>query len=117
MIQWISNVFFACDRLCNAICGGSPFNTISARIGYHISEADKWHSRYWNGLAAIIDFTFKPIDGPEHCLKAYYGERGVFSVNDGNDFVRCALGVVIAFSCALLIPIIYAFSDKLKYRA
>jgi hypothetical protein len=114
MIRWINNVFFALDRLMNAICGGSGLNTISARVGYHISDADKWHSKYWNGLAWIIDFTFKPVDGAGHCLMAYNHESRFFVANDGNDAVRALLGIVIAFSCLILIPIIYTFSTKFK---
>lgn len=104
-MKYINNLFFSFDRFLNALCGGSPVQTISARVGYHTTENTKWHSKYWNGLRAIIDSTFYPADGEGHCAKAYEDEK--FYHNElGNDFARIILGIIVTICCVFLWPTI-----------
>jgi hypothetical protein len=67
--QYISHLFISVDQFGNALAGGNPDNTISARVGYynhHYYETNKvpW---YWSLFERIIDTAFYPVDGPAHC--------------------------------------------------
>ena len=63
------------------------------------------HFGYWRLLRAIIDFTFLPIDGPDHCANAYKADHEAHHEN-GSDTARAILGLVVILFCALLVPII-----------
>lgn len=70
MPYWI-NVLVAIDQLGNALTGGSPDNTISAKVGYlAANEPESQRKGYWKMLEKFIDFAFAPIQGPGHCLQA-----------------------------------------------
>jgi uncharacterized membrane protein len=114
MVRWLVNTFKAQDRFLNALCGGHADNTISARVGYHITAGGHWHSPFWRGLALMIDSTFKPIDGDGHCEQAYAQEKNYFYSHSGNDVARAILGVIVFLSCLLLWPIIRLFSAHFK---
>ena len=65
------NLMVAFDQLGNALAGGNPDVTISARIGYNTEAASiKWW--IWIALKYIVNFTFFPFDGKDHCKKAYH---------------------------------------------
>ena len=63
-------ILIAIDQLGNAIAGGNPDSTISARVGYFsdktLREKTLGRHAYWKGLERIIDFAFFPIDGEKH---------------------------------------------------
>lgn len=52
----------------HALSGGSPDISISGRTGYEFMNHWNW---FWSLMKSYIDFTFKPIDGENHCIKAY----------------------------------------------
>lgn len=99
--QYIKLNALAIDRLGNTLCGGSDVCTISGRVGYNAQKG----KRYWLVLQAIINFTFKPIDGPDHCLQAYKDEKKL-PHKKGNDLMRLFLSIVVILGCIILIPII-----------
>lgn len=72
MKQYIYNVFVGVDQLANALAGGNPDGTVSARCGYNSKHRG---GRYWPTLEAIIDYTFLPLDGPGHCWQAWEGDN------------------------------------------
>ena len=71
MLDYIFSILVALDQLANAICGGNPDMTISARIGQFAPT-----SRYWRTLERLVDWAFYPWQGPGHCYYAYLAERG-----------------------------------------
>ena len=101
LVAWLWNVLVAIDQLGNAIAGGNPDITISARVGYFANRSKKRRFRfYWLFLEAIIDVTFYPIDGPNHCLKAL--EKDPEGHVHGNDFMRAILGTIAVVSCIFI---------------
>jgi hypothetical protein len=90
------------DRLGNALSGGNPETTISGRTGFY---AIARKNPYWRITASIIDFTFKPIDGPEHCYFAWKMEKS-FSHRRGNDVGLILLSLFVLATC----PIICVFT-------
>lgn len=71
MLDYIFSILVALDQLANAICGGNPDMTISARIGQFAPG-----SRYWHTLERLVDWGFEPWQGPSHCRFAYMEEKG-----------------------------------------
>ena len=69
-MQYILNVLIAIDQLGNTIGGGSPSNTVSARVGYFAVHAGMGKI-CWQFLEKVIDFAFYPLDGPGHCRNSY----------------------------------------------
>jgi hypothetical protein len=68
-MKYVLNVLVAIDQLGNALGGGNPDNTVSARVGFFAKRAQL--GRFcWQCLEKIIDFAFYPLDGPKHCQKA-----------------------------------------------
>ena len=87
------DLLVAFDQLGNALAGGNPDVTISARIGYNanIGNTNLW---LWKVLEAIVNFTFYLVDGKGHCLQAYNFDtvEDYASYNNklrkGNDFLK-----------------------------
>lgn len=97
-MTWILAVLVAIDQLGNAIAGGNPDATVSARVGYWAQFAGAMHKWYWLMLEKIIDFTFYPLDGPKHCYQNYLLEKDeVFQ--HGNDIAIAVLGLIIIVVC------------------
>lgn len=101
--MYLLNILIAIDQLGNTLAGGHPDVTISARVGYQCWKHEP--GRYWRALRWVIDTTFKPIDGPGHCIEAYFSDvKGRH--NSGSDAARLVLGVLVLAGCAVLAPII-----------
>jgi len=91
--NWPHAVLIAIDQLGNAIAGGHPVTTISARVGYFSVNAKKG-ILYWQWLERLIDFTFYPIDGPRHCYHAWQSDRNkLFRI--GSDLARIILSILM----------------------
>jgi hypothetical protein len=97
-MSWILAVLVAIDQLGNAIAGGNPDATISARVGYWAQFAGQAHKWYWLILEKIIDFTFYPLDGPKHCYQNYLEEQDE-AFQHGNDLAIAVLGLIIITVC------------------
>ena len=67
MKQYLWNLIIALDQLGNALLGGDPDETISARLG----RSQLRGSRYGHWLAVLLD----KID-PGHCRRAALGGDG-----------------------------------------
>lgn len=97
-MSWIGGVLVAIDQLGNAIAGGNPDSTISARTGYFARVSETPVRPYWELMEAIIDFTFYPLDGRDHCYRAYLADSQERN-EEGSDLMRGMLGLIILFTC------------------
>jgi hypothetical protein len=97
-MSWLGGVLVAIDQLGNAIAGGDPDVTISARTGYYARVADTKFRFYWKLMERVIDFTFLPIDGPEHSYNSYLADREEKNI-EGSDIARALLGIIIIAVC------------------
>lgn len=73
--SYVVDVFIKTDVLFNAISGGSPHVTVSARVGKYASLAK--HKRikfslFWIVMQWLIDKTFESVDGKYHCKQNVY---------------------------------------------
>lgn len=105
-MTYLGHILLAIDKLGNAISGGHHNNTISGRIGYYANHAMTITKWYWILLQYIVDFTFYPLDGPEHCHASYHED----STKD--DYLPTKwpialfiLSVLTVTSCVIIAPI------------
>ena len=71
--SWIWAVFVAFDQLGNALCGGHPDVTVSARL-WHLDQMRGVRWMRW--VRRAVDAAFAPVDGSLHCFQAYMREGG-----------------------------------------
>ena len=98
---WIWAVFIGLDQLGNALAGGHPDVTISARLGYLYSRDRRWFS----AVMRMVDWSFYPVDGYYHCFSSYRtliadGERE--KARRGNDV---GLALLTLFVVVLVLPL------------
>lgn len=110
--KFVSNLFVSIDQLGNAIAGGNPDNTVSARVGYYNHYYVPYESKgvpwYWRWFENIIDFTFYPVDGWNHCHEAYHNDASeIFDNRVTNFLIAIGAGVIIIPSCFLIAIILY----------
>ena len=91
---WLYSVLIAIDQLGNALAGGYADSTISARVGYNVRHAAPERQNYWRLLEGIINYTFLPLDGPDHCYQAYLAGNQTY-YRDGSDLMRVILSSLI----------------------
>lgn len=106
--MYLTNLFVAIDQLGNVLAGGNPDNTISSRVGYYTK--DKKHKKVkwrWLLLENIINTTFYPIDGENHCREAFYNDAGEVFDEGTSDYAIAALFIIIFISCLLIGLILY----------
>lgn len=103
------NLLISIDQLGNTVSGGNPDSTISARVGYFTQNRNKTKMYYyWKGLEKLINFSFYPLDGADHCHQAYNKEGGKAYVKTGKDWMRFVLSFIIITSCiGIIIPLVY----------
>jgi hypothetical protein len=110
MSEYIENLLTAIDQLGNAIAGGDPDVTVSSRVGFHAySQA----SIYWRTMERIIDFTFEPIDGKNHCFKSTLKDNDK-DLNVTSLPMFFILAVIATLTCIVIAPIIRVFSYSKK---
>ena len=104
---YFKNVLVSVDQLGNTICSGNPDNTISARVGY-FSQVNRNASRwFWKFLEKIINFTFWPIDGPNHCQLAFEADPEEIFNDSNGDFFRVLISIVIILVCIPISILLY----------
>jgi hypothetical protein len=67
--SYLKAVFIGFDQAFGAIAGFGPHWTISAVTGKNANRS--W---YWKLTEFIINFTFYPVDGVDHCNNAWQTE-------------------------------------------
>lgn len=95
-------VGLALDRLGNALCGGESESTISASTGYHARHTRGSQKVFWVSLEKVINWAFKPFDGPNHCYDAWQREYWVRNHSTGSDIARAALLLLSLPVCAVI---------------
>lgn len=113
-MSWIKAVLTGLDQLGNAIAGGHPDATISARIGrFYIVGG-----RYWKIMRWVVDTTFAPIDGPNHCINANKNEPGMPYQYPHNvaPYVLSFFVLSVCGAIALPIRIVTLLKPSWKYR-
>ena len=116
-MSWIQGVLIAIDQLGNAIAGGNPDATISARTGYFANGGDSKLQFYWKTMEYIINFAFYQIDGPDHCCKALLADKDE-SHKVGSDLMRAVLGLIIiatSLPIAIVTRIYVLVAPKAKF--
>lgn len=106
---YLANVFVSIDQLGNVLAGGNPDNTVSSRVGYYTEayyEKGKVPFR-WRFFKTIINTTFWPIDGPEHCKEAYYNDAGEDFDERTSDIAVFILAIFIIGSCIIIAILLY----------
>lgn len=97
------SIFIFIDKILNWIAGGSIKNTISGRVGFYANHANTKVRWYWITMQKIIDFTFFPLDGLNHCHDAYHRDK---SKDDYKPTKRIIfffiLSLVVIWSCWFL---------------
>ncbi len=114
MRRLLVNILVSIDQLGNVLAGGNPDNTISSRVGYYTEDYydDGKVPAKWIIFRNIINFTFYPIDGENHCQEAYYNDAGEEFDENVSDLAIAVLAILIILSCiplSLLFYILYAF--------
>ncbi|KAB1153603.1 hypothetical protein F7018_16165 [Tenacibaculum aiptasiae] len=113
-MNFFVNFLISIDQLGNVLTGGNPDNTISSRVGYYTERyylPDKVPLK-WKILRNIINFTFYPIDGENHCKEAYFNDAGEEFDKGTSDIAIAVLAMLIIASCffiAILFYFLYAF--------
>ena len=94
--SYIGRVLQSFSQLGNALVGGDPDISISARTGYESHHTDHW---WWDFAENLIDFAFYPIDGPDHCYDAWQKDKlEDFSIARGSKLsLAGAAGLQLAF--------------------
>jgi len=87
-VEYVMSVLVALDQLANALTGGNPDMTISARIGQFAPG-----SAYWGTLERLVDWAFAPIQR-RHCWKAFISEIGR-SDRKGSKLGQTVIGITI----------------------
>lgn len=101
-MTWGRNVLTSLDCLGNALSGGNWDVTISARVGWLCYARE---TRLGKFLRVVIDFTFYPFDGPEHCKNAYFVLGYRYPV-EGKVSARIALAIISVTGCVIIYPFI-----------
>lgn len=94
------------DRLGNALAGGSHMNTISGRVGSKVITSAH---PFWQFLERVINTTFAPIDGKNHCYKAFLWEASRIEHIEhrrSSDVALSVLAVLSVLGCVILFPVI-----------
>lgn len=86
-------VLISLDQLGNALTGGHPDVTVSARLGMAQYSGEGWLMK---SLSRLVDFCFAPVES-KHCLNAYVGqlEESRQKLRRGTDVGIVALTPVI----------------------
>lgn len=118
--SYILRVLVSIDQLGNTIAGGNPDVTISARTGYFANIKKTGLRFWWRCMENIIDFAFKPIDGPNHCLRAYRADQQEGNHREGNDIARALLGIFVilaSFPISIITRVWVLLVPGCKYNA
>lgn len=96
-MKYILHLLISIDQLGNVIAGGNPDNTISARVGFynHHYPDDQKVTFFYKAFEWIINTTFWPIDGPNHCHEAYHNDAGEFFDTGTKDWAVALLSILI----------------------
>lgn len=108
-MSYLMNVFIAIDQLGNALAGGNPDITISARVGYFANyKPSTKEALNWKLFERIIDTTFWPVDGKGHCLQSYHADAGEMYQPQGYKILHMIAALFILTTCPLIAIVTYS---------
>ncbi len=117
-MSYLRGLFVSIDQLGNALAGGDPDSTISARVGYFASVSEKTQDVwYWSAFQWIINTTFYPLDGEDHCLQAYYKDPGERYRGEGYRILYWLAAFIIIATCipmSVIFWTLYLFGKRPK---
>lgn len=105
---YFGNLMRSIDQTANAICAGDADTTISARIGYMANVGNPSHSK-WAIAENIVNWAFEPLDGTNHCARAYLSDSDE-RINKGPEWSLTLMLGIVVISCALIGPLLRASS-------
>ena len=116
---WTLAVLIAIDQFGNAVGGGNPDSTISARVGFFSENTPREEHpskyAYWKTLQWIIDRAFYPIDGAGHCSKAAAADiHGRYE--RGNDITQFVLSVIVFIVCPFIAIVLWLLSPIFRSK-
>jgi hypothetical protein len=101
-VSYLFNLLVAVDQLFNVLAGGNPDVTISGRIGWHCKNSE---SVFWHTLRMVVDNTFAPLDGEQHCYTTLLEDSDVDTLST-NVFGKIGVSIFVVVGCAVLfIPV------------
>ncbi len=110
--SYFGRLLIALSQLGNAISGGNPSVSISARVGYKDRK-----NLYWKIINWIIDTTFYPVDGENHCAEAYWADsKEDYHIDKGGIFGIVLMTIIVCILCLFLSVILWGYW-LIKYLA
>lgn len=117
--NYFVNLGYYIDILGNALLAGNPKISVSARTGLNAYKAKSGKIRglsgkYWLTCERLINWAFKPIDGPTHCYDTYVGTRRKYPNENVHRGPTLVFGIglpAIALVCLILRPVIWALAE------
>ncbi|XOV66341.1 MAG: hypothetical protein ACFHU9_12000 [Fluviicola sp.] len=110
-MSYFRDVLISIDQLGNTFAGGNPDNTISSRIGYHMHKPKNERSTlfyFWSAMCWIVDSTFYPVDGPEHCHNAFHNDAGERFDDHTKDWAVVVVCLIILVTCIPISIVLYS---------
>lgn len=96
--SYLHNVMVSVDQFGNTLFGGNPDSTISARTGYFSARTGE---RFWILQERLINYAFKPVDGPNHCREAWQADANeVFYV--AGPVAKAAMAATVCVMCFVI---------------
>ena len=108
---YIWAMFIGLDQLGNALAGGHPDMTISARLGYLAPREG-----FWRPARAMVDWAFYPVDGVKHCALS---ARAAWVAGEGEKLRRgndVGLALLVLFVVGLVLPLRIANTIRRWFR-
>ena len=104
MNTYIGRALNATSQWFNAVfVNGNPDVSISARIGY---ENYFYNNKIYKAFKWVVDTTFYPIDGKDHCKNAYLRDRKEdYTLGQGwvlGEWIMCLLLVITCIPLSVL---------------
>ena len=107
---YLGRLLIAIDQLGNALSGGNEDVTISARLGYLDLTRNIWLVKL---LVIVVDTTFLPVDGPDHCEQAMINELSR-DIRRGSDLGLFVMGLLVIPACVILLLPVAIYSLFVK---
>lgn len=105
--SYIGRVANGISQLGNALSGGNPDVSVSARIGYMNTVKSNW---FWQWCMRVVDFTFYPIDGEGHCIGAYNADKDEdMKIGQGWIPGLVIMTILMLLFCSLISPFTWLY--------
>jgi hypothetical protein len=96
--SYVYNILLSLDQFGNSVFGGNPDSTISARTGYFAARGSE---RFWVIQERVINYAFKPVDGSNHCRKAWQADKNE-TMYEAGPVAKIAMGLTVCVMCVTI---------------